>query len=383
MNSKHPDPGGIRGEVLAYNVLVFGRALRKLGLKIGTDHIGDFLRAMVRIGIERQTDVRAAGRAIFAKRKSERDLFDEAFELFWRRATAVGRPSKELPRMTDRWAEEMAQDDTGRNDPDGVTLQVDLPREASRRELLRTKNFADLTPEEVRDASAMVASLRPTLPRRPARRPRIHRSGRRPAMRYMLRHALSTGGEALLWRWYRRSTRLRPLVFVLDISGSMERYSRFMLRFAHALARTGAPLEVFVFGTRLTRITRELRTGDPDTALSEVARRVVDWSGGTRIGASLRTLNRLWVRRTVRSSAIVLLVSDGWERDDPTELARQMATLQRSCHALIWLDPLASRPGFEPVTQGLRAALPFVDAFVPCGTVASLEALAEKLPCVS
>ena len=159
----------------------------------------------------------------------------------------------------------------------------------------------------------------------------------------------------------------------------MERYSRFLLRFAHALARSGAPVEVFVFGTRLTRITRELRVRDPDAALERVTGKVVDWSGGTRIGACLRELNRRWVRRSIRSSAIVIMVSDGWEGDDPALLAREMATLGRSCHRLIWLDPLAGRPGFEAATQGLVAALPYVDEFVACSNVASLEALAERL----
>jgi uncharacterized protein with von Willebrand factor type A (vWA) domain len=168
-------------------------------------------------------------------------------------------------------------------------------------------------------------------------------------------------------------------VLVCDISGSMERYSRFMLRFAHALRRSGARVEVFVFATRLTRITRQLGIRSPDAALRRVAEKVADWSGGTRIGESLRELNQRWVRRTVRSGAIVLLVSDGWERGDPALLAQEMAVLQRSCHRLIWLDPLASRPGFEPATEGLRAALPFVDDFVPCASVASLEEMAQRL----
>jgi uncharacterized protein with von Willebrand factor type A (vWA) domain len=159
----------------------------------------------------------------------------------------------------------------------------------------------------------------------------------------------------------------------------MERYSRFLLRFAHTLARSGAPLEVFAFGTRLTRITRQLRVRSGDEALRRVAGTVIDWSGGTRIGESLRELNLKWVRRTVRSGAVVLLISDGWERGDPALLAREMARLQRSCHRLIWLDPLASKAGFEPATLGLKAALPFVDDFLPCASIASLERLGELL----
>jgi uncharacterized protein with von Willebrand factor type A (vWA) domain len=195
----------------------------------------------------------------------------------------------------------------------------------------------------------------------------------------MLRRALAAGGEALRWRWLRRVRRPRPIVLICDISGSMERYSRFMLRFAHALRRSGARVEVFVFATRLTRITRQLELRTADAALRRVAERVVDWSGGTRIGECLRELNQRWVRRTVRSGAVVLLVSDGWERGDPVLLAREMATLQRSCYRLIWLDPLASRPGFEPTTVGLRAALPYIDDLVPCASVISLKEMAERL----
>jgi hypothetical protein len=250
---------------------------------------------------------------------------------------------------------------------------------ASSKEMLRTTDFAAMTPEESRDAQAMLEALRPRLPIRRARRSRPERSGHRPATRSMLRAALASGGEALHWRWLGRRWRPRPIVLVCDISGSMERYSRFILRFAHALKRSGARVEVFVFATRLTRITRQLGIRSPDAALRRVGEKVVDWSGGTRIGESLRELNQRWVRRTVRSGAVVLLVSDGWERGDPALLAREMAVLQRSCHRLIWLDPLASRPGFEPATLGLRAALPYVDDFVSCANVASLEEMAERL----
>jgi uncharacterized protein with von Willebrand factor type A (vWA) domain len=168
-------------------------------------------------------------------------------------------------------------------------------------------------------------------------------------------------------------------VLVCDISGSMESYSRLLLRFAHALEQLGAPLEVFVFGTRLTRITRQLKVRSPDEAIRRVAAHVLDWSGGTRIGESVHELNRRWVRRTIRSGAVILLASDGWERGDPALLGREMAALKRACHRLLWLNPLASRPGFEPATAGLQAALPHVDALVPCASVASLEALAGRL----
>ncbi|HEX5634141.1 MAG TPA: VWA domain-containing protein [Gemmatimonadales bacterium] len=365
---------------LAPNVVTFGRMLRRAGLDVDPGQTRRFLEALSVIGVARRADVRAAGRAIFVRRREEIPVFDAAFDLFWRRhGTGT---SDELPRLTQR------RPPQGRalfGSPTDADARIpgpprpELIREPSAAESLRTADFATLTAAEMRDAMALVDAMRPALPRRPSRRPRVTRHGRRLAPRQMLRKAMGTGGEPLTWRWRRRTTRPRPIVLLCDISGSMERYSRLLLRFAHALERTGAPLEVFVFGTRLTRITRQLRVRSGDEAIRRVAAHVLDWNGGTRIGDSLHELNRRWVRRTVRSGAVVLLASDGWERGDPERLGREMATLRRQCHRLYWLDPLASRPGFEPATLGLRAALPHVDGLVPCASVASLEALATRL----
>jgi uncharacterized protein with von Willebrand factor type A (vWA) domain len=366
---------------LAPNVVWFGRLLRQAGLAADPPQTRVFLHALLLLGVHRKGDIKAAGRAVFTRRREERATYDAAFELFWRRLADSEGIGRRLPRIRQGERRE-----TGTAGPDaergGDTVELSRPAlvpAPSEREVVRTTDFASLTPAEARDAERMLEALRPRIPSRPTRRSLLARRGHRPAGRSMLRRALGTGGEALEWRWLQKTTRSRPIVLVCDISGSMEPYSRFLLRFGHALQRSGAPVEVFVFGTRLTRITRELRVRSPATALRRVADRVVDWNGGTRIGESLRTLNRLWVRRTVRSGAIVLIVSDGWERGDPAVLAREMATLRRSCHRLLWLDPLASRPGFEPATVGLRAALPSVDALVPCGNVASLEQLASAI----
>jgi uncharacterized protein len=374
-------PVGVRGEVLLANVARFGRLLRRAGLGADSGQTATFLQALALLGFERRADVRAAGRAIFVRRREDVRLYEAAFDLFWRRRSGSG-ISDRLPRMRQVTRRERPADPA---DPNAdAAEQARLvpavrPGAASALTELRTADFGSLTADEARDAQAMIEALRPRLPMRRARRSRSGRSGHRPAARVMLRRAMSTGGEALRWRWLRRTERPRPIVLVCDISGSMERYSRFMLRFAHALQQSGAPLEVFVFGTRLTRITRQLRLRSPEAALRRVAEKVVDWSGGTRIGESLHELNRCWVRRTVRSSAVVLLVSDGWERGDPALLAREMATLRRSCHRLLWIDPLAARPGFEPSTVGLRAALPHVDELVPAASVATLEELAGRL----
>ena len=373
-----PSPDG--GTLLA-NVMYFGRLLRRAGVPVDQGQTATFLRALTLLGVDDRADVRVAGRTIFVRRFEDQGIYEAAFELFWRRRGKGSRLESQLPRIRQRGDRGRAAD--AHQAPDGAGLEESLAtvraRAAASKEILRHADFAAMTPQESRDAQAMLEALRPRLPMRRARRSRTDRSGHRPATRAMLRHALASGGEALRWKWLGRTQRPRPIVLVCDISGSMERYSRFMLRFAHALRLSGARVEVFVFATRLTRITRQLGIRSPDAALRRVADKVVDWSGGTRIGESLRELNRRWVRRTIRSGAVVLLVSDGWERGDSALLASEMAILQRSCHRLVWLDPLAGRPDFEPATQGLRAALPYVDDFVPCGSVASLEEMAERL----
>jgi uncharacterized protein len=372
----------VDGAALAANCVQFGRLLRRAGLAVDAEQTRTFTRSLALVGVERKRDVKAAGRAVYTRRREDGPIFDEAFELFWRRRAGAGRLAGRLPRIRQSEPRPGVLDLASETPPVFDTrepLTVVLAGSASPVEVLRQADFGELSGAEERDALRMVDALRPRLPRRPARRRAIGRHGSHPAIRRMMRAALGTGGEPLDWRWFRRQSRHRPIVLVCDISGSMERYSRFLLRFAHALARAGAPLEVFVFGTRLTRITRQLRVRSADEALRRVAFHVVDWSGGTRIGESLRELNLRWVRRTIRSGAVVLLVSDGWERGDPALLAREMARLRRSCHRLIWLDPLASRPGFEPATLGLQAALPHVDEFLPCASVGSLEQLGSLL----
>jgi hypothetical protein len=370
------------GKALAANCVVFGRLLRRAGLKVDPEQTRTFVFALELIGFERKADVRAAGRVSYVRRREDGALFDEAFELFWKRRGMFSELGGQLPRL--RQSERCPgrldlSEDTGFGEERREPLTVVMSHAASTTEVIRNADFGELTIEEERDAHRMLATLRPRLPMQPRRRGALSRRRARPALRWMLRRSLATGGQPLTWRWLEGTRRPRPIVLVCDISGSMERYSRFMLRFAHTLARCGAPLEVFVFGTRLTRITRQLRVRSAEEALRRVAGAVVDWSGGTRIGESLRQLNLRWVRRTVRSGAVVLLVSDGWERGDPDLLGREMARLRRSCHRLIWLDPLAARPGFEPATLGLQAALPHVDHFLPCANVASLERLGELL----
>ena len=236
-----------------------------------------------------------------------------------------------------------------------------------------------MTAAELRDAERFVDLLRPRLERRRTRRHELHPHGRRLAPRAMFRRNLATG-ELTEWVWRRQIKEPRQLVVLCDISGSMERHSRLLLRFVQALARTNeVRTESFVFGTRLTRVTRLMKDRDRDRALARVADTVTDWAGGTRIGESFRQFNHQWARRTLRTSGVVIVVSDGWDRGDPALVAAETARLRRNCHRLVWLNPLASAPGYQPLAAGMKAAYPFIDDFLPAGTLASLERLGEVL----
>jgi hypothetical protein len=247
-------------------------------------------------------------------------------------------------------------------------------------EVLRQREFDKMTPAELRDAERLVDLLTPRLETRRTRRYELHHRGQLLAPRAMFRRNLGTGGQLTEWVWRRPVRHPRPLVVLCDISGSMERHSRLLLRFVQALTAANAVrVESFVFGTRLTRVTRLLRDRDRDRALSRVADAVIDWAGGTRIGESFRDFNLRWARRTLRSSGVVIVVSDGWDRGDPALVAAETARLRRNCHRLVWLNPLAGTPGYQPLAAGMKAAYPFVDDFLPAGTVASLERLGAIL----
>jgi hypothetical protein len=250
----------------------------------------------------------------------------------------------------------------------------------SERERLLRKPFDRMSPAELRDAERLVDEVRPRLEARRSRRQRLHRYGRRVAARQMFRHNVQHGGDLVEWVWQRPMLRPRSITLICDISGSMERHSRLLIRFAMALRRLSAVrTEAFVFGTRLTRVTHQLAGRDPDAALDLVSSAVADWSGGTRIGESLRTFNLQWARRVLRSSGVVIIVSDGWDRGDPALVRREMARLQRSCHRLIWLDPLAGTDAYQPLAGGMAAAYPHIDDLVAVNDLASLARLGELL----
>ena len=387
----HTAPADAGDGAILPNLLMFGEVLRRLGLDVGSANMLDLVRAteFVPIGGSRN-DFRLAARALLVHRRSDLPLFDEAFQVFWRRP-AHGRSMRDLRSMgeerryrTPRVAPH--REDTSDGPPDVDETDdagdrqpvVDLQRSFSAREVLRQRDFADYTPAEVSAARALMAELSWDLGRRRTRR-LTWGDGRDIDLRRTMRRSLSYGGELLDISRRQRKTKPRPLVLICDVSGSMERYTRMLLHFVHTVAVSGQQLEAFLFATRLTRITRHLDHRGVDQAVAEVARAVPDWAGGTRIGEAVKSFNYRWARRVLRSGAVVLVISDGWDRGDPDLLSREMARLQRSCHRLIWLNPLLGSPTYQPLTRGMQAALPYVDDFLPAHNLHSLQELARHL----
>ncbi len=399
----------VDGRRLLGEAVGFGRALRAARLAIDIGAAVDFARALTLVDIGDREQVRAAGEAIFVRRRDDREVYDAVFDRWWRRRNRrqVGHfeppplPSPNAPaeaETEDGAAEPVAGTDASDQQPDerGIPIPSDgdegadddsdiegiviSPDAYSQGEVLRHREFDRMTPAELREAERLVDLLVPRLERRRTRRYELHSHGRRLAPRAMFRRNLGTGGQLMTWVWRRPIREPRSLVVLCDISGSMERHSRLLLRFVQALsAASEVRTESFVFGTRLTRVTRLLRDRDRDRALARVSDAVNDWAGGTRIGESFRTFNQHWARRTLRTSGVVIVVSDGWDRGDPALVAAETARLRRNCHRLVWLNPLAGTPGYQPLAGGMRAAFPYIDDFLPAGTVANLERLGEIL----
>jgi uncharacterized protein len=385
--SAAPSPPG--GHLLP-NLLLFGRVLRGLGLDGSPARMIDLASALRLLDVGKKRDVYHAMRALVVRRREDIALFDDAFEAFWRKP-AQGATTLDLRAMGEkrrfrkpRFDPPPLRDPPGGPQPEASSAS-DVPRVLqatltySATEVLKHKDFADMTGEELGEVQGMLARFAWRLGERRTRR---RRAGRGDALdlRRTLRRSLRHGGEVLGWSRLRRIARPRPLIVLADISGSMERYTRLLLLFLYSLAEgLDQRVEAFVFGTRLTRVTRHLRGRDVERALAEVSRAVPDWSGGTRIGEALRAFNFDWGRRVPGSGAVVLLISDGWDRGEPELLRREMARLQRSCHRLVWLNPLLGAPEYEPLARGMRTALAFVDDFLPVHNVASLEDLATRL----
>jgi len=371
------------------NLVRFGRLLHAAGLGVPAGRMIDVASALDHIDIGHRTDFYFTLRGLLVHRRQDLPVFDEMFRAFWReprqrppnnlramgRQRSLGRPEVVLTGT--------APDDEARDLPetDRVRPAQIAATSYSAQDALRAKDFAEFTDDELREARRIVAAMRWDLGRRRTWR-RRRNEGSEPDLRRVARENIRYGGEPLRVPTRGRASKPRPLVIIADVSGSMERYARMLLHFIYSVAEGERRVEAFVFATRFTRITGEIaRHGVRDAPL--VARHVPDWGGGTRIGDAVRTFNVQWARRVVSRGAIVLLISDGWDRGDPDMLGREMARLQRSCRRLIWLNPLLGAPGYQPLTRGMQAALRFVDDFLPAHNITSLEALAAHLQGVS
>ena len=366
------------GDRILRDLLLLPRLVRRGGGDVNAERTRLYLRALAEVDLTRVDDVRSASRSALVGRQADLASFESAFELFWSLLRGGSLPARERTGTVRG----------GGADPI-VAPQIPLPRAmaptiqravraaASPVELLRSIDFSAMTADERAAAARFLERLRWSPGERPSRRFHPARGGSRLDARATLRRTMSTFGEpALLLRRAPRPKR-RPLVILCDVSGSMEAYTRLLLHMSHALAREWGRVETFTFGTRLTRITRQLRDRRPDAALARVSRTVADWSGGTRIGDALHEFNMRWSRRVLGRGAIVLLVTDGWERGDPSRLDDEAARLQRAAYRLVWLDPLSGTRDYSPDSRGARALIAHVDDHLAANTLDSLMRVAE------
>ena len=353
-------------------MVTFGRVLREAGLEVGPGRIGDALCGLDLVELDRQDDVYWALRQTLVARHEDLDAFDRAFRAWFLR-TPVEPEARTRPQSL-----RLLKKGAGEGEAEAADAE-DGAAGWSAVEVLRHKDFAELTEAELKRMKTLIGQLANARPQRRSRRLRAHPRGRALDLRRLVRASLATGGDPAERAFRRRIAVPRKLVLICDVSGSMEAYSRALLLFVHAVVGSGRGVEAFAFGTRLTRLTPELHGRDPELALAAAAKRVVDWSGGTRIGASLKAFNDEWGRRALTRGAVVVIVSDGWEREDAPSVAREMARLARAAYAVVWVNPLKGHPEYQPLAGGMRAALPYVDRFLPGQSLASLEELAEVL----
>ena len=373
------------GDFFLSNCLLFIRALRQAGLPIGLDQALAFAQALEWIDLGARDQVYHTARSLLVNRYEHLRLFDAIFNRFWRPlGESERRQRQKMPR---------APRHKPRDQPFSIVTymaakaglsepEVDVSDKsgtASMVEVLQRKEFSQMTPEELERIKRLIHQMRWRISLRETRRRRRHRRGDLLHMRAVVRDAARHNGRLTRLLWQRRKVKQRPLVIIADISGSMEKYARLLLQFLYSVAHSLPQVECFVFGTRLTRITGQLKLRNIDQAIDQASREVVDWAGGTRIGESLRVFNRHWSRRVLGRGAVALLISDGWEQGDPALLATEIRRLQRRCHRLIWLNPLLGRETYQPRVGGMQAVLPHIDDFLPIHNFQSLEALAQRL----
>jgi hypothetical protein len=367
------------------NCLLFTRLLRQVGLPIGLDQTLRFTQALAWIDIGSRDQVYYTARCLLVTRHEHLRLFDALFNRFWRCATGEdGLRPQRMP-LAPRHKKK-AQPFTivsymaaraRLGDP-----EIDITDKSgtfSYTEVLQRKEFSELTPDELEQVKRLIQEMQWRISMRRTRRRVAERNGEFLHVRRVLREAARYNGVPLRLARQRRKVKQRPLILIADISGSMEKYARLLLQFLYSVSYSLRRVECFVFGTRLTRITHQLKLRNIDRALDQAAREVVDWAGGTRIGESLATFNRRWSRRVLGRGVVVLIISDGWERGDTALLSRAMQSLSRRCYRLIWLNPLLGKRSYQPKVDGMAVALPFVDDFLPIHNLQSLSALAARL----
>lgn len=396
MMTEVPRPGGYLGPdgtpyvggKLLNNLLLFGRVCKALDMNVSPNRMIEIAHALTHIRLGRREDFRHALRVLLVSRQRDLELFDQAFDLFWRLpsdggvainlAAADEPPTPQRPRLLPN---PEYRDNTAFYDerPESETQEmVVIYQTVSEAETLRRRDFALMTGEEIAAARKAMTALRWGLGTRRTRRMEPGK-GDLLDLRRAFRQNLRFAGEPLLLPTRTPTIKPRPLVLICDISGSMERYTRLLLHFMHTLAQSIFQVESFVFSTRLTRITRALRYKSVDKTLQQVGDAVQDWGGGTRTGEVLHQFNFRWARRVLGRGAVVVLITDGWDRGEPDHLRVEMSRLQRNAYRVVWLNPLIGGRGYEPLTRGAQAMLPFVDDFLPVRNLANLETLAREL----
>lgn len=378
---------------LVENILHFARVLRTAGLPVGPGQVLKAIEAVGAVDITHRDEFYWALHAALVNRHDQQELFDQAFHMFWRNPQILDRimamllPSFAPEELASEAAKPLSRRVAEALNPGAREAPADAPPKLevraeltwSDREVLRAMDFEAMSADEIAAAKREIERMRMPVAEVATRRFRAAPSGARVDMRRTLRNQLRAGGDALRLYFRRRIKRPPPLVVICDISGSMARYSRMLLHFLHALTNDRDRVHTFLFGTRLTNVTRYLRHKDVDHALDAISHAVEDWSGGTRIGASLHAFNRLWSRRVLGQGAVVLFITDGLDRDAGEGLVLEMERLHKSCRRLIWLNPLLRFDGFQPKSLGARAILPHVDEFRSAHSLASLADLAEAL----
>jgi uncharacterized protein with von Willebrand factor type A (vWA) domain len=374
------------GQALIERLLEFGRTLRRLGLDVHTGRMLDVLEALASVDLARRDDVFHVCRALLVHRHEDLEAFDRAFDAFWNSAfepaggDAAEAESETAPREAPRGGPEPTGLLETQTDPEAAGAgedEIDVPA-WSDAESLAQKDFAEFSERELAAARAAIERLEWQPGLRRTRR-WVPGRGSRLDLRRAIAHSVRTGGDMVRLPRRVRRLRPRPIVLLCDVSGSMDVYARLLVHFAFALTRRHRRVEAFLFSTRLTRITRQLRASRIDEAIRGVSKAVPDWSGGTRIGASLEEFQRRWGRRVLARAPVVMLVSDGWDRGEPDVLEAAVARLQRSSHRLIWLNPLIGTQDYQPLTRGLVAALPHVDDFLPVRSLRDIAQLAQTL----